>query len=84
MSPQRDIFTNAIDYFGSDQEEIRTAAAFAAGLSRFAFTTFHSLMWESGNIAIGSLQHFLHAIVKLVESDAKKRLLSLHALKEVG
>jgi cullin-associated NEDD8-dissociated protein 1 len=83
MSPQRDIFTNAIDHFGSDQEEIRTAAAFAAGLSCFAFTTFHALR-ESGNIAIGSLQHFLHAIVKLVESDAKKRLLSLHALKEVG
>ena len=31
MSRQRDTFNNAIDYFGAEQEEIRTAAAFAAG-----------------------------------------------------
>ncbi|KII94441.1 hypothetical protein PLICRDRAFT_172091 [Plicaturopsis crispa FD-325 SS-3] len=66
MSPQGDIFSNAINYFEAEQEEIRTAAAFAAG-----------------NIAIGNLHQFLPAIVKLVESDPKKRLLSLHALKEV-
>jgi hypothetical protein len=36
-----------------------------------------------GNIAIGNLHQFLPAILKLVQSDAKKRLLSLHALKEV-
>jgi len=35
MSPQRDIFINAIDYFSSEQEDIRTAAAFAAGLFHF-------------------------------------------------
>lgn len=39
--------------------------------------------FAAGNIAIGSLQQFLPAIVKIVKSDAKKRLLSLHALKEV-
>ncbi|KAG6828860.1 hypothetical protein H0H92_006567 [Tricholoma furcatifolium] len=66
MSTQKDIFSNAIDLFGSEQEEKRVAAAFAAG-----------------NIAIGNLQLFLPAIVKLAESDPKKRLLSLHALKEV-
>jgi hypothetical protein len=37
----------------------------------------------TGNIAIGNLHQFLPAIVKMVESDPKKRLLSLHALKEV-
>lgn len=31
MSPQKDIFTNVIDHFGAEQEEIRSAAAFAAG-----------------------------------------------------
>jgi hypothetical protein len=36
-----------------------------------------------GNIAIGNLHQFLPVIVKIVESDPKRRLLSLHALKEV-
>ncbi|PBK61875.1 ARM repeat-containing protein [Armillaria solidipes] len=66
MSPQSEIFSNAIEHFSSDQEDLRAAAAFAAG-----------------NIAIGNLHLFLPAIIKMVESDPKKRLLSLHALKEV-
>ncbi|KAL0945592.1 hypothetical protein HGRIS_014751 [Hohenbuehelia grisea] len=66
MSPQHEIFNHAIELFSADQEDVRSAAAFAAG-----------------NIAIGNLHQFLPAIVKLVESDSKKRLLSLHALKEV-
>ncbi|KAG5641254.1 hypothetical protein DXG03_005660, partial [Asterophora parasitica] len=66
MAPQKEVFSNAIDHFASEQEEVRVAAAFAAG-----------------NIAIGNLQQFLPAIVGLVKSDSKKRLLSLHALKEV-
>ncbi|KAK2459779.1 hypothetical protein APHAL10511_008211 [Amanita phalloides] len=39
--------------------------------------------FAAGNIAIGNLHQFLPVIVKFVENDAKKRLLSLHALKEV-
>ncbi|KAF9016837.1 ARM repeat-containing protein [Hymenopellis radicata] len=66
MSPQSEIFTHAIEHFSSEQEDIKAAAAFAAG-----------------NIAIGNLHQFLPVIVKMVESDPKKRLLSLHALKEV-
>jgi len=31
MSPQHDVFDAAIELFASDQEDIRTAAAFAAG-----------------------------------------------------
>jgi cullin-associated NEDD8-dissociated protein 1 len=31
MSPQNDVFNNAIEHFAAEQEEIRTAAAFAAG-----------------------------------------------------
>ena len=38
----------------------------------------------TGIIAIGNLQQFLPVILKLVQSDAKKHLLSLHALKEVS
>lgn len=34
-------------------------------------------------MAIGNLHQFLPAILKFVQSDASKRLLSLHALKEV-
>ncbi|KAF8972524.1 armadillo-type protein [Flammula alnicola] len=66
MSNQRDIFVLVVDHFGSEQEEMRAAAAFAAG-----------------NIAIGNLHQFLPVIVKMVESDPKKRLLALHAAKEV-
>jgi len=66
MSPQHDIFTAAIELYTSDQEDVRTAAAFAAG-----------------NIAIGNLQLFLPFIVQLVKRDDSKRLLALHALKEV-
>lgn len=39
--------------------------------------------FAAGNIAIGNLHQFLPAIIKLVESDGKKRLLALHASKEV-
>ncbi|KAI0917813.1 hypothetical protein AcV7_007119 [Taiwanofungus camphoratus] len=66
MSLQPDIFSQVIERFTAEQEEIRTAAAFAAG-----------------NIAVGNLHHFLPVIVKMVENDSEKRLLSLHALKEV-
>ncbi|KAI0668620.1 ARM repeat-containing protein [Trametes maxima] len=66
MSPQHDIFNQAIERFTAEQEEVRTAAAFAAG-----------------NIAVGNLHHFLPVIVKMVENDQEKRLLSLHALKEI-
>jgi cullin-associated NEDD8-dissociated protein 1 len=67
MSNQADVFTQAIDRFTADNEEIRTAAAFAAG-----------------NIAIGNSQHFLPPIIKLVRTDASRRLYALHAIKEVG
>ena len=85
MSLQTDIFNNAIDHFGAEQEEIRTAAAFAAGSSTVFFWPSISMLTRchAGNMAIGNLNLFLPAILKLVQSDAKKRLLSLHALKEV-
>jgi len=66
MSLQDSIFTQIIERFTAEQEEVRTAAAFAAG-----------------NIAVGNLHHFLPVIVKMVENDPERRLLSLHALKEV-
>lgn len=63
---QKEIFTSAIELFGSTDEAIRSAASFA-----------------TGNIAIGNLHLFLPTIVKLVQNDKDKRLLALHALKEV-
>lgn len=66
MWAHQDIFNQAIERFTADQEEIRTAASFAAG-----------------NMAVGNLHHFLPVIVKMIEKDSQRRLLSLHALKEV-
>jgi hypothetical protein len=43
---------------------------------------FHTYT-PSGNIAIGNLPVFLPVIVSIVQKDAGKRLLALHALKEV-
>jgi cullin-associated NEDD8-dissociated protein 1 len=37
----------------------------------------------TGNIAIGNLPQFLPVLVKMVQNDSEKRLLSLHSLKEV-
>jgi cullin-associated NEDD8-dissociated protein 1 len=66
MSNQPEIFNSVIEHFSAEQEEVRSAAAFAAG-----------------NIAIGNLQQFLPALVNMTQGDQKKRLLALHALKEV-
>ena len=85
MSPQHDIFSNVIEHFSADEEGIRTAAAFSAGICVFTVPLF-LVMTDSwtGNIAIGNLHQFLPAILKISESGPSKRLLSLHALKEVG
>ena len=40
-------------------------------------------MVVKGNMAIGNLPRFLPSIIQIVESDSKKRLLALHASKEV-
>jgi cullin-associated NEDD8-dissociated protein 1 len=66
MSNQQEIFVHATNLLTAEEEEIRSAAAFAAG-----------------NIAIGNPNQFVPPIVKLVKSDPAKRLLALHALKEV-
>ena len=83
MSPQPEVFNIAIEHFSDEQEEVRTAAAFAAGTSNetaiVARCTNHGPI---GNIAIGNLTQFLPVLVKMVQNDAGKRLLSLHSLKE--
>ena len=38
----------------------------------------------AGNIAIGNIHQFLPVIIQQVQSNDEKRLLSLHALKEVS
>lgn len=86
MSPQHDVFDVAIEFFASDQEDIRTAAAFAAGQAFSDVICYPDLIFLlllTGNIAIGNLQLFLPFIVQLVRQDDTKRLLALHALKEV-
>lgn len=84
MSPQQEVFNGAIELFASDQEDVRTAAAFAAGQPFFLSLSSHNLTSSlPGNIAIGNLNLFLPFIVHLVKQDDSKRLLALHALKEV-
>lgn len=39
--------------------------------------------FSAGNIAVGNLHQFLPTIVKIIETDSKRRLLALHAAKEV-
>ncbi|KAG9023812.1 hypothetical protein FRB95_012465 [Tulasnella sp. JGI-2019a] len=39
--------------------------------------------FAAGNIAVGSLQTFLHPLISQMQGDQEKRLLTLHALKEV-
>lgn len=34
MSPQNDIFSQVVELFSAEQEEVRAAAAFAAGMSK--------------------------------------------------
>lgn len=84
MWAQQDIFNQAIERFAAEQEEIRTAASFAAGLMFLTRMISKYTHFWAGNIAVGNLQHFLPVIVKMVETDSQKRLLSLHALKEVS
>ncbi|KAG8745439.1 hypothetical protein FRC10_007982 [Ceratobasidium sp. 414] len=73
MSNQPDVFDHALGFFKSESEETRSAAAFAVGKFLRIFR----------NIAIGSQERFLPVIVKQVQTDEEKRLLSMHALKEV-
>lgn len=86
MSNQKEIFTYTVGHFGSEQEEMRAAAAFAAGEDTFWTREcfFCLFFFCEGNIAIGNLHQFLPVIVKMVENDPKKRLLALHAAKEVS
>lgn len=85
MSDQKEVFSNAIEHFESEQEELRIAAAFAAGRCDVVFRlTSLTYCHPLGNIAIGNLRQFLPAIVQLVESNPKRRLLALHALKEAS
>jgi len=56
--------------------------------SRQVFESYNDLrnlayLVIAGNIAIGNLPRFLPSIIQLVESDSRKRLLALHASKEV-
>ena len=84
MSPQHDIFNNVIEHFSASEEGVRTAAAFSAGICACPVVFIFVLTGpSSGNIAIGNLHQFLPAILRISESDPSKRLLSLHALKEV-
>ncbi|KIJ45062.1 hypothetical protein M422DRAFT_167119 [Sphaerobolus stellatus SS14] len=40
--------------------------------------------FAAGNMTIGNMHHFLPAIIQLVQSNDEKRLLALHAVKEVA
>lgn len=63
---------------------MRSAASYATGEMHLQTDSgMMSNMTHIGNIAIGNLHLFLPTIVKLVQHDEERRLLALHALKEV-
>ncbi|WWD22460.1 hypothetical protein CI109_106951 [Kwoniella shandongensis] len=68
LSTNADLLEKVLTFFNNESEEVRSAAAFAAG-----------------NLAVGSPNVFLPAIVKRIEAadNETSRLLLLHALKEV-
>lgn len=81
----KELFSIAVELLGSTDEEIRSAASFTTGNSvsiKIRKKELNKIM--TGNIAVGNLHLFLPTIVKLVQNDKEKRLLALHALKEVS
>lgn len=72
--------------FSHESEEVRSAAAFAAGMTFLFLFLFPKIKLKVhlGNIAIGNMHHFLPSVINLVQLQNEKRLLALYALKEVG
>ncbi|PWY98205.1 TIP120-domain-containing protein [Testicularia cyperi] len=70
FSTRSGLFERVLQFYGADSEEVKIAAAFAIG-----------------NMAVGALPVFLPVIEQHIRSPAEgkdsKRLLSLHALKEL-
>ena len=84
MSQQPDIFHDSLEYFTAEEEEVRAAAASCAGMLFDRGIAWLLTDLILGNISIGNLHQFLPVLVNMVQHDSKKRLLSLHALKEVN
>jgi hypothetical protein len=73
-----------LTYFSSESEEIRSGAAFAAGELCVDLSGFGLI--RSGNVAVGSPNVFLPAILQGINSatDETSSMLMLHAMKEVS
>src|SRR4051812_30823178 len=84
-----DIFDQVLKCFDSNIEEVKSAAAFAAGetdsLAKNTITCRNICQLSLGNIAVGNVATFLPRIVQQVSgaSSPATRLLYLHSLKEV-
>jgi cullin-associated NEDD8-dissociated protein 1 len=79
------LFEKVMTYFEDKSEEVRSAAAFAAGqLTHIRKAAIADVF--SGNLAVGSPKVFLPAIIKKIEGaqSESSRVLLLHALKEVS
>ena len=82
MANQIQVFNATIAFFDSESEDVKSAAAFAVGMFSSLFVMF-IFKWYSGSIAIGDMDIFLSPILKMTEKGDGKKLLALHALKEV-
>ena len=85
LSQNPDLLDLVLMFFENDSEEVRSAAAFAAGEFMMMISNLQILI-ILGNLAVGSPTIFLPIIVArigLAESEASLLLL-LHALKEVN
>ena len=72
-----------LKYTTNESEEVRSAAAFAAGASACSAITTCS---RPGNMAVGAPDAFLPGLVKQISAAGTEadRILFLHALKEVS
>jgi hypothetical protein len=90
MSFAPDVFPRVLKCYTSPVEEIKSAAAFAAGAfivkSPSCYTCQLINVESQGNIAVGNVPEYLPNIVEQVSgaSSSGMRLLYLHSLKEAS
>lgn len=82
MSIQSNVFNDTLQFYTADSESVRSAAAFASGKVVSNVRLF-CLTCPPGNICIGNTHVFLPIIVNMIQHDPTRRLLALHAIKEV-
>ena len=76
-----------LSFFSDPSEEVKSAAAFALGMSSVKIFGFHFFFINfptlTGNLAVGNLSKYMPLVLKEIKQQPKKQYLLLHSLKEV-